>query len=99
MTQPNVKIAKLNGNRYEISVESEYGILKCFVRAKLYGDKALIDVAKREAETTRLALTRARALAEALTQFGKKAGTTKRSLTLMKISMRRRSGNCGRGPV
>jgi len=66
MTQPSVKIAKLNSNRYEISVESEYGILKCFVRAKLYGDKALIDVAKREAETTQLALTRARALAEAL---------------------------------
>ena len=40
MTQPNVRIAKLNGNRYEISVESEYGILKCFVRAKLYGEKA-----------------------------------------------------------
>ena len=66
MTQPNVRIAKLNGNRYEISVESEYGILICFVRAKLYGDKAPIDVAKREAETTQLALTRAKALAEAL---------------------------------
>ena len=46
MTQPSVKIAKLNGNRYEISVESEYGILKCFVRAKPYGDKALIDVGR-----------------------------------------------------
>jgi hypothetical protein len=66
MTQSNVRIAKLNANRYEISVESEYGILKCFVRAKLYGDKAPVDVAKREAETTQLALTRARALAEAL---------------------------------
>ena len=66
MTQPSVKIAKLDGNRYEISVESEYGILKCFVRAKLYGDKAPVDVAKREAETTQLALTRAKALAEAL---------------------------------
>ena len=66
MTQPSVKIAKLNGNRYEISVESEYGILKCFVRAKLYGDKAPVDVARREAETAQLALTRARALAEAL---------------------------------
>jgi hypothetical protein len=61
-----VKIAKLNNNRYEISVESEYGILKCFVRAKLYGDKALVDVVTREEETTQLALTRARALAEAL---------------------------------
>ena len=66
MTQPSVKKAELNGNRYEISVESEYGILKCFVRAKLYGDKALIDMATREEETTQLALTRARALAEAL---------------------------------
>jgi hypothetical protein len=61
-----MKIAKLNGNRYEISVEGEYGILKCFVRAKLYGDKALVDMATREEETTQLALTRARALAEAL---------------------------------
>jgi hypothetical protein len=68
MTQPSVKITKLNNNRYEISVESEYGILKCFVRAKLYGDKALIDMATREEETTQLALTRARALAEALAQ-------------------------------
>ena len=67
------KIAKLNGNRYEISVESEYGILKCFVRAKLYGDKAPVDVAKREAETTQLALTRARALAEALNQAPRNA--------------------------
>jgi hypothetical protein len=66
MTQPTVKIAKLNNNRYEISVESQYGILKCFVRAKLYGDKARVDVATREAQTTHLALTRARALAEAL---------------------------------
>ena len=66
MTQPSLKIAKLNGNRYEISVDSEYGILKCFVRAKLYGDKARVDVATREAETTQIALTRARALAEAL---------------------------------
>jgi hypothetical protein len=66
MTQPSLKIAKLNGNRYEISVESEYGILKCFVRAKLYGDKARIDVATREAETTQIALRRARALAKAL---------------------------------
>ena len=66
MTQPSVKIAKLNSNRYEISVESEYGILKCFVRAKLYGDNAPVGMAKREAETTQLALTRARALAEAL---------------------------------
>jgi hypothetical protein len=66
MTQPTVKIAKLNNNRYEISVESQYGILKCFVRAKLYGDKARVDMAMREAETTQLALTRARALAEAL---------------------------------
>jgi hypothetical protein len=66
MTQPTVKIAKLNNNRYEISVESQYGILKCFVRAKLYGDKARVDMAKREADTTQLALTRARALAEAL---------------------------------
>ena len=57
MTQPSLKIAKLNGNRYEISVDSEYGILTCFVRAKL---------AMRGAETTQLALTRARALAEAL---------------------------------
>jgi hypothetical protein len=69
MTEPNVKIAKLNGNRYEISVESEYGILKCFVRAKLYGDKAQADAATREAETTQLALTRARTLAEALSQL------------------------------
>ena len=68
MTQPSLKIAKLNGNRYEISVESEYGILKCFVRATLYSDKALIDVATREEETTQLALTRARALAEALSK-------------------------------
>ena len=68
MTQPSVKIAKLNGNRYEISVESEYGILKCFVRAKPYGDKALIDMAMREEETTQLALTRARALAESLSK-------------------------------
>ena len=66
MTQPIVKIAKLNNNRYEISVENEHGILKCFVRAKLYGDKGRVDVATREAETTQLALTRARALAEAL---------------------------------
>jgi hypothetical protein len=66
MTQPTVKIAKLNNNRYEISVESEYGVLKCFVRAKLYGDKARVDVTAREAQTTQLALTRARALAEAL---------------------------------
>jgi hypothetical protein len=66
MTQPTVRIAKLNNNRYEISVESEHGILKCFVRAKLYGDKALVDVTAREAETRQLALTRARALAEAL---------------------------------
>ena len=66
MTQPSLKIAKLNGNRYEISVDSEYGILKCFVRAKLYGDKARVDVATREVETTQIALTRARALAEAL---------------------------------
>ena len=66
MIQPMVKIAKLNNNRFEISVESEYGILKCFVRAKLYGDKARVDVATREAETAKLALTRARALAEAL---------------------------------
>ena len=66
MTQPSLKIAKLNGNRYEISVESEYGILKCFVRAKLYGDKALVDVATGEEETTQLALTRARALAQVL---------------------------------
>jgi hypothetical protein len=68
MTQPNVKIAKLDCNRYEISVESEHGILKCFVRAKLYGDKVPADAATREAETTQLALTRARALAEALAQ-------------------------------
>ena len=66
MTQPSLKIAKLNGNRYEISVDSEYGILKCFVRAKLHGDKARVDVATREVETTQIALTRARALAEAL---------------------------------
>ena len=52
MTQPIVKIAKLNNDRYEISVQSEYGILKCFVRAKLYGDKARVDVATREAKTT-----------------------------------------------
>jgi hypothetical protein len=76
MTEPNVKIAKLNGNRYEISVESEYGILKCFVRAKLYGDKAPVDVAKREAETTQLALTRARALAEALNHAQTKSAST-----------------------
>jgi hypothetical protein len=75
MTQPTVKIAKLNGNRYEISVESEYGILKCFVRAKLYGDKAPVDVAKREAETTQLALTRARALAEALNRAQTKSAS------------------------
>jgi hypothetical protein len=68
MTQPNVRIAKLNGNRYEISVESEYGILKCFVRAKLYGDNARVNMATREAETIQLALTRARALAEALSR-------------------------------
>ena len=66
MTQPSLKIAKLNGNRYEISVESEYGILKCFVRAKLYGDKAGVDLATKEAETTQLALISARTLAEAL---------------------------------
>jgi len=34
----------------------------------LYSDKALIDVATREEETTQLALTRARALAEALSK-------------------------------
>jgi hypothetical protein len=66
MTKPTVKIATLNNNRYEISVESEYGILKCFVRAKLYGDKARGDVAAREAQATQLALSRAKALAEAL---------------------------------
>jgi hypothetical protein len=66
MTQPTVKIAKLNNNRYELSVESEHGILKCFVRAKLYGDKALADVPTREAATTQLALTRAKALAKGL---------------------------------
>jgi hypothetical protein len=36
MTQQIVKIAKLNSNRYEISVENKHGIPKCFVRAKLY---------------------------------------------------------------
>jgi hypothetical protein len=66
MARPTVKIAKLNNNRYEISVENEYGILKCFVRAKLYGDKARVDVAAREAQATQLALARAKALAEAL---------------------------------
>ena len=66
MTQAIVNIAKLNNNRFEISVENEYGILKCFVRAELYGNKARVDVATREAETAKLALTRARALAEAL---------------------------------
>ena len=75
MSKPTVKIAKLNNNRYEISVESEYGILKCFVRAKLYGDKAQVDVAKREAETTQLALTRAKALAEALNQTQAKSAS------------------------
>ena len=75
MTQPSVKMAKLNGNRYEISVEGEYGILKCFVRAKLYGDKVPVDVAKREAETTQLALTRARALAEALSHAQTKSAS------------------------
>jgi|RhiMetdeSRZDD1v2_1073273.scaffolds.fasta_scaffold205325_2 hypothetical protein len=72
MTQPTVKIAKLNNNRYEISVESQYGILKCFVRAKLYGDKARVDMAMKEAATTQLALTRARALAEALNHATKR---------------------------
>jgi hypothetical protein len=66
MPYPTVKIAKLNENRYEVSLEGEHGILKCFVRAKLYGDKALANVAAREAETRQLALTRARALAKAL---------------------------------
>jgi hypothetical protein len=42
MSESAVKIAKLNNNRYEISVESEHGILKCFVRAKLYADKVLV---------------------------------------------------------
>ena len=66
MTQPTVKIAKLNNNRYEISVEGQYGVLKCFVRAKLYGEKARVDVAAREAQATQLAFARAKALAEAL---------------------------------
>jgi hypothetical protein len=48
MTQPTVKTAKLNNNRYEISVENQHGVLKCFMRAKLYGDKARVDVTARE---------------------------------------------------
>jgi hypothetical protein len=75
MTQPTVKIAKLNNNRYEISVEGQYGILKCFVRAKLYGDKARVDPAMKEAETAKLALNRARALAEALNHSQNKSAS------------------------
>ena len=60
MTQPTVRIAKLNNDRYE------HGILRCFVRAKLYGDNALVDVTAREAETRQLSFDKARTLAEAL---------------------------------
>jgi hypothetical protein len=61
MTDLAVKIAKLNDNRYEISLEGEHAVLNCFVRAKLAGDATAS-----EAETRQLALTRARALANAL---------------------------------
>jgi hypothetical protein len=65
MASPAVKIAKLNDNRYEVSLESEHGLLKCYVRAKLPGPQLPEDDAAREAERKQLALKRAGALAKA----------------------------------
>jgi len=64
MTKPVVTIAKLNDQRYEVSLENDDGKIKCYVRAKLPGPQLPSD--ERERERKQLALKRARALARAL---------------------------------
>jgi hypothetical protein len=66
MAGPAVKIAKLNDNRYEVSLESEHGLLKCYVRAKLPGPELPTAEAGRESERKQLAFKKAKALAKAL---------------------------------
>ena len=66
MPYPILKIAKLNANRYEVSLEGQHGGLKCWARAKLAGPKLPIGEAAREFETKQLALRKAKALATVL---------------------------------
>jgi hypothetical protein len=66
MAVPTVKIAKLNDNRYEVSLESEHGLLKCYVRAKLLGPELPNGQVGRESERKQLAFKKAKALAKAL---------------------------------
>jgi hypothetical protein len=68
MHNPTLRIAKLNANRYEVSLEDQHGMLKCWVRAKLAGPKRPIEEAAREVETKQLALRKAKALAEVFTE-------------------------------
>ena len=64
MAKPVVTIAKLADQRYEISLDSDDGKIKCYVSTKLPGPKLPSD--EREPERKQLALKKARALAEAL---------------------------------
>jgi hypothetical protein len=66
MHNPTLRIAKLNANRYEVSLENQHGMLKCWVRAKLADPKRPIEEAAREVETKQLALRKAKALATVL---------------------------------
>ena len=66
MVAPTVKIAKLNDNRYEVSLEDDHGSIKCFVRGKLPGPELRGSEVERESERQQLALKRAKALAKAL---------------------------------
>ena len=86
MTETTVKIAKLNGNRYEISVESEYGVLKCLSVPSSTGIRPPVDMAKREADTTQLASTRARASAEVLNRAQSKSAISPRNAETRRTS-------------
>jgi exosome complex RNA-binding protein Rrp42 (RNase PH superfamily) len=66
VVDPTWKIAKLNDSRYEVSLESDHGVVKCYVRAKLPGPELLGHDAERESERKQLALKKATALAKAL---------------------------------
>ncbi|MGA8690371.1 MAG: hypothetical protein WB662_10820 [Methyloceanibacter sp.] len=66
MVASTLRIAKLNDNRYEVSLEDDHGSIKCFVRAKLPGPELPGKGAEREPERKQLALKRAKALAKAL---------------------------------
>ncbi len=66
MAAPAMQIARLNDNRYEVSLQNDQGLVKCYVRAGLPGPELPGKDGAKESERKQLALKKAKALAKAL---------------------------------